>query len=344
VSGRPPTALRAIAAATTPVVAAAFLAIALLAAGCDARLAVDPTGPAATPGPPMPATTPGGEPAAPRLLVAAGAPAAPRLVLHHLAGGAGALLPAPAGLPTLAAVAVAPDGTLAVVAPDGRAWRAELPPGVADAVAWRPMGRADLPGGLPGPVLGAAWSPTGDALLVAAGAPGSGLRRTAVAALPADGSPGRAAVASAEADGPGLAALPGGDALLALRNAADAAVLARVTPAGAVAFLPLPARAVAAGGGIVAVAGDAGVLVGDLAALARGVVPAEPLPLEGDDGVAGVAVAPDGGAVAVVRLDAAGLPARVDVVERVGGGWRGGPPVPLDAATGNVLLTWAPAP
>lgn len=345
-SDRPPTALRAIAAATTPVVAAAFLAIALLATGCDGRPPATSPGhsPPSTAGATDPARTPGAPPSR-RLVVAAGVPAAPRLVVHDLAGMGGAGTPiALPGVPALGALAAAPDGSLAVVAPDGRAWQADVASGGEAAVAWRPLGRVDPPGGLPGPVLGAAWTPAGDALLVTAGAPGSGLRRTVVAALAADGSVGLSVAVAAEADGPGLAALPGGDALLVLRDAGDTAVLARVTAAGAVTFLPQAARAIASGGDLVAVADDAGVLVGSLAALGRGSLPAERLPLAGDGGVAGLAVAPDGAAVAVVRLDDAGSPARIDVLERADGGWRAGPALPVDAASGNVLLAWVPGP
>lgn len=352
-SDRPPTALRAIAAATTPVVAAAVLAVALLATGCEGRLPTASPGPSlgppsgtpgVTPAPGTPGATPRPEvPVERRLIVAAGAPAQPRLVLRDVAGtGGAARVVDPPGSPALAALAVAPDGSLAVVAPDGRAWRAAAPRRDDTAVAWRAMGRADAPGGLPGPVLGAAWTPDGDALLVAAGDPGSGTRRTVLATLPAAGGPVRAVTVEAEPDGPGIAALPDGAALLALRDARDTAVLARVTAAGTAAFLGQPARTVASGGDLVAVADDRGVVVGDLGALGRGRLPAERLPLKGDAGVAGLAVAPDGAAIAVVRLGDDGRPARIDVLVRAGGTWRAGPTLPLDAAAGNVLLAWVP--
>jgi hypothetical protein len=101
-----------------------------------------------------------------------------------------------------------------------------------------------------------------------------------------------------------------------------------------------PARAVASGGGLLAVADDDGVVVGRAGAAAAGSLPADPLPLVGGLGIGPVAVSPDGRVVAVVRLDDQGNAVRVDLVRREAGGWTVAADVKVVRRPGGVAVAW----
>ena len=342
----PPNAFSLLAAATTPVVAAAIVLVALVATGCEARAPTPP--PVASQGTSVPAAppTPGEPTQVPfRLLVITSGPGGTRLLLRdpdRLAVDA-VSLGLPADATPVAALAVSPGGRLAAVTTDGRAWVARPVAGDLDGPpAWQPL-PVEIPRpGLPGVVLGATWSRDGDALLLLAGAPGSGTKRTVLAAVPLGGRPASLVEIPLEADGPGIAALPDGQTAFVVRDPRDRGALARLAPAGSFVTLPVAARAVAAGGDLFAIVGDAEIRVGTLDELRRGVLPAMPLPLEGGSGVGNVAIAPDGRAVAIVRLDDAGDPARIEVLRLATRGWEGAGAVPLEPGTGAVLMAWLP--
>ena len=355
----PPSPFAALAAATTPIVAAALLAFGVVAGGCDVRThgtpAIATATPAETGAPGTPATpaesgapgtasgTPAG-PAAGRLLVVTGSPDAPRAdVIDPGDGPAGhrPLALPPDAIP-LVAVAVAPDGRLAAVTADGRTWVAG--PSAADGgsdPAWRRRGTALAAGALPVPVLDATWSRDGRTLLLLAGDAGSGIRRTAVLSVPAAGA---AAIAEVpfEVNGPGFAALPDGRVALVGRDRLDRETLVRMSAAGDFTATPAPIRGVAAGGDLVVLVGDGALLAGTLADLDHGALPADPLPLPDAAGIGRIAVAPDGTAVAVVRLDEAGDPVRVEVLRRTGHGWEAAGMLPLAPGTPSALVAWIP--
>lgn len=360
-------------AAATPVVAAALVAVALVVASCQARPVVPP-GPAATatlrtsvpgrggadpgppsaaptrvsgganPGPPSPAPTAGADATAARatrLLVVVGLPARPRAEVRDTDRPSAAGLPVAlpeVGAP-LATVAVAADGRVAAVAADGRAWIAAGIDG-GGRPAWTPIA-----GPVPvraGPVLGAAWTVAGDGLVLVAGFPGSGTRRTTLLTLPLDGSPGRLVEVPLEADGPGLAALPSGEVAFVARDLGDRSLLARVDPSGTVTTAPLAARTIASAGDLVALADDATVRVGTLAALDRGRLSSTPLPLGGPAGIGPVALSPDGSRAAVVRLDGDGRALRVDVLRLAEGQASDVVALGLDPADGTAIAGFLP--
>ncbi len=235
----------------------------------------------------------------------------------------------------------APDGRLAAVSQGGLAWIAPPPRATGEGAAWVPLPVAlDRP--LPGPVLGATWSGDATRLVLLAGAPGSGTRRTALVSVPVDGTSATTVEVPLEADGPAIAALPGGRVAFVGRDLRDQGALARIAPSGSFVTLPVAARSVAAGGDVVALVDDVAVRIGTLAELDRGALPSEPLPLEGTAGVGAVAIAPDGSCVAVVRLDDAGAAARVDVLRQVGDGWRAAGSIGLDPADGSAIPAWLP--
>lgn len=342
----PPSPFSHVAAATTPVVAAALVLVALAAVGCETR--PPERSPTASAGstPPVLVPTPG-EPQsiAGRLAVVTEGPDGARLLLHDPSMPAvrARSLAFPAGATTPAALAVSPEGLLAAVAADGRAWLAPAVAGDLDEPpAWRPFPLGIPRPGLPGAVLGAAWTTDGGALLLLAGAPGSGTRRTVIASVPVAGGPATLVQIPLEADGPGIAALPDGQTAFVARDLRDRGALARVASAGSFVTLPVAARAVAAGGDLFAIVGDAEVRVGTLHDLRRGILPGEPLPIKGSAGVATVAIAPDGRAIAVVRLDEAGDPATIDLLRRTLRGWEPAGTVPLEPDGGSVLLAWIP--
>jgi hypothetical protein len=356
VRAAPPTARAAVAAAATPVVAAALLAVAVIAWACepgppDGRPSPPTAGPIATPA----AAVPSGPPRTPwppgwRLVVVVDPTVEPRAVAVRPdpGGGQGGIateVGLPQGAPALAALAVAADGAVAAVAPDGRAWTLS---GSGDLFVaeppWRDLGPIDSPAGLPGPVLGATWSATSDALLALSGAPGSGHRRTVVVAAGLDGAAPTVVEIPLEADGPGLAALPDGQVAFVVRDLRDRGALARLAPAGSFVTLPVAARGVAAGGDVFAIVDDAGVRVGSLEELRGGTLPIDRLPLEGSGGSGAVAIAGDGSLVAVVRLDDDGAPDRIEVLARDGSSWIAAGAVPFDDEPGSAIVAWVRAP
>lgn len=352
----PPTPLAAVAAAATPVVAAALLSIAALALACepgppDGRPSPPTAGPGASTAataPPSPTRAPW--PSAWRLVIVFDPTVDPRAraVGPDPRGGPGVVvaeLVLPPGAPALAALAVAADGAVAAVAPDGRAWTL---PGSRDLIApdppWRDLRPIQPPAGLPGPVLGATWSTTSDALLAVSGAPGSGRRRTVVVAVGIDGATPTVVEIPLEADGPGLAALPDGQVAFIVRDLRDRAALARLAPAGSFVTLPVAARWVAAGGDAFAIVDDADVRVGLLEELRGGALPSDRLPLTGSSGIGAVAIAGDGSLVAVVRLGDDGEPDRVDVLARDGSSWAAAGTVPFDDPPGSAIVAWIRVP
>jgi hypothetical protein len=215
------------------------------------------------------------------------------------------------------------------------------PAGIAAAdQGWVAL-RVALDRPLPGPVLGATWSSDTARLVLLAGAPGSGTRLTVLVSVPLDGTPATAVQVPLEADGPGIAALPDGRVALVGR-VRDRGVLALIAAAGSFVTQPVAARSVAAGGEVVALVDDGAVRVGTLEDLDRGILPAHALPLRGTAGVGAVAIAPDGSAIALVRLDDSGAAARIDVLERGGDGWRAAGSVGLDPADGTAIAAWLP--
>ena len=191
-------------------------------------------------------------------------------------------------------------------------------------------------------MLGGTWSDDGSALILVAGAPGSGSRRTAIVTVPVSGSPPARVEVPLEADGPAIAALPGGIVAFVGRDLRDRGALVRTTPSGSFATLPVAARAVVAGGGLVAIVDDAAVRVGTIDDLGRGVIPVTPLPLEGPGGIGAVAISGDGTAVAVVRLDDEGTATAVEVLRRAGSGWALSTTLPLDQRDGTAGVAWLP--
>ena len=346
--------MAAVAAAATPVVAAALLAVALVVTGCRSRPATPIASPPA-PGPASPPAAgsdrPGNSTAAPdaggpRLLIVVGGPARPRAVLRDPGRphdpGVGLGLPGPLRGGGLAAVVAAPDGRLAAVGQDGATWLAPpLAGGFPGMPAWKPL-RAPPGLALPGPVLGAAWSADGAAVVLVAGAPGSGSRRTAIVSLPVDGSAPTSIEVAVEADGPAVAALPRAVVAFVGRDRRDRRVLARVAPSGSFVTLPVAARAIAFGGDLLAIVNDTSVRVGTARELEHGALPGRPLPLEGFAAIGAVAVAPDGTAVAMVRLDGDGTPISVDVLRRTDDAWAAADSLALDPGDGNVTVAWLP--
>jgi hypothetical protein len=323
-------------------VAAALPALlAVVAGGCEV-----PPSASTSPGEPTPSAPASSAPLdsgpAGRLLVVVGGPDRPHGTVHDPAGpaAAGLAFTLPRGVAPLVAIATSPDGSPTAVSADGRAWVATPAEAVpAAGPTWQRLA-IDLTGpALPGPVLGATWSRDGAALLLLAGAPGSGIRRTAVITVP-PGGPAAAVEVPLEADGPAIAAVTGGQVAFVVRDHRDREALARVAPAGSFVTMPLTGRAVAVGGGLVAIVGDATVVVGGMDELDRGVLPSTPLPLVGGAGVGAVAIAPDGLAVAVVRLDAAGEPARVEVLRRAGDGWATTWSRALEPGARSALVAW----
>ena len=353
----PPTALAAVAAAATPVVAAALISIGVLAWACEPGPSDGSPPPPPTAGPvasasatASPSPSAAAWPSAWRLVIVDNPTVEPRAraVRSDPGGEPGGIvtdLVLPPGAPALAALAVAADGAVAAVAPDGRAWTL---PEVGDIFVadppWRDLGPIRPPAGLPGPVLGATWSGTSDALLALAGAPGSGRRRTVVVTVGPDGAAPTVVEVPLEADGPGLAALPGGQLAFIVRDLHDRAALARVAPAGSFVTLPVAARWVAAGGDVFAIVDDAGVRVGSLEELRGGALPIDRLPLEGLGGIGAVAIAGDGSLVAVVRLGDDGEPDRVDALARDGWSWVAAGTVPFADEPGSAIVAWVRAP
>jgi len=336
--------IAALAAAATPVVAAALIAVAVIGTGCRAR---PPTSqPSVAPAAPH-ATAAARHGEGPVLLLVVAGPARPRATLLDVTR------PDDPGLPVdlpdrfraggLAAVVAAPDGRLAAIDQGGAAWVAPArATGSGEWPRWTPL-PAGLPAAsLPGPVLGATWSVDGTSLVLIAGAPGSGTRRTTIITVPLDGGRATSVEVLLEADGPAVAALPRGVVAFVGRGLDDRGSLARIAAAGSLATLPIAARSVVAGGGMLAIADDATVLVGTLADLEQGVLPTQPLPLAEPGGIGAVAIAPDGSAVAVVRLDDEGVAARVEVVRRVDGGWATGSTIALEAGDVTAVPAWLP--
>ncbi len=340
--------LGAIAAATTPFVAAALLVLGVVAGGCGTDRPATAPGSAAlenatpTAGTGAPGTLPAPPPAG-RLVVVTGAPDRPHASVHDpgnpAADSADLTLP-PDAVPLVALVA-APDGRLAAVTADGRTWTAGplASPGTG-APGWRPRGDVS-PAALPGPVLDAAWSRDGTTLLLLAGDPGSGIRRTAILHVPDAGSVVVAEVPF-EANGPGFAAVADETVAMAGRDDLDREALVRVAVGGAFVATQARIRGVVAGGDLVAIVADEVVLVGTLADLDRGALPADPLPLADAAGIGRVAVAPDGTALAVVRLDADGDPDRIEILRRAGEGWEAAGMLPVPGGTPSVLVAWIP--
>jgi len=353
--------IAAVAAAATPVVAAALVTLAVVATGCRSRPLASDVAPASAPASasapamPAPATEPAGLPAwtvppdgsAARLLLVVGGPSQPRAVVHDLARpdrpGVPLALPDTFDHGGLATVVAAPDGRLAAIGQDGIVWTARAP----DAGAGGEPGWVALPAdgtGPPaaGPVLGATWSVDGSALILVAGAPGSGRRRTAIITRPLRATTASTIDLPLEADGPAIAALPRGVVAFVGRDLRDHGLLARVTASGSFATVPVAARGATAGGDLMAIIDDTAVLVGSLADLERGVLPSRPLPLEAPGGIGSVAIAGDGSGVAVVRLDDQGVATRVEILRRTAGGWTAGPAISLDARDTTAIPAWLP--
>jgi hypothetical protein len=343
--------IAAVAAAATPVVAAALVTLALVATGCRSwRPASDgaappesaPAGPAG-----LPAWTAPPDGSAARLLLVVGGPAQPRAAVHDLArpdrSGVPLALPDTFDDGGLATVVAAPDGRLAAIGQDGTVWTARAP----DAGDEGQPGWVALPADGPappaaGPVLGATWSVDGSALILVAGTPGSGARRTAIITRTPSGPAAGAIDVPLEADGPDIAALPRGVVAFVGRDLRDQGLLARVTASGSFATVPIAVRGVTAGGDLVAIVDDTSVRVGSLADLERGVLPSRPLPLEPVGGIGHVAIAGDGPGVAVVRLDDQGAATRVEILRRTAGGWTPGPTISLDARDATAIPAWLP--
>ncbi len=347
--------IAAVAAAATPVVAAALLTVLLVAGGCRAR----PPGsgrPPAPPGSPAPSASAALRPAptasgavgtGPRLLLVTGGPAGPTVALHDSTrpSDVGVVVELPGQLRGggLAALAAAPDGRLAAISRDGAVWL--TPPvsaGAAGPPGWRRVSEDDPGPMLPGPVLGGTWSQDGSALVLIAGAPGSGDRRTALLTVPVDGSRRTSVEVPLEADGPSVASLPRGVVAFVGRDIRDRAALARITASGSFATVPVEARAIVAGGDFVALVADGFVRVGTLADLERGALPRDPLPLDAGAGIGTVAIAPDGSAMAVVRLDDEGGAHRVETLRSTAGAWVAGPVITLEAEDGTAAPVWLP--
>lgn len=347
----PPMRYPALAAAATPVVAAALVLVAVVAGACEPRPHDGrPSPTAARAGSPSASATGGSWPAGWRLVVVSDPMVEPRAIAFG-PGPPGTSdegpvpLVLPPGATALAALAVAADGAVAAVAPDGHAWT--LPRGgdlLETAPPWRDLERVTPPGGLPGPVLGATWSSPAGELLLLAGTPGTGARRTVVVRTRLDARTPVAVEIPLEADGPGLAALPDGQVAFVVRDPNDRGALARLAPAGSFVTLPLAARAVTAGGDVLAIVGDVDVRIGSLDELRQGRLPTQTLPLEGRDGVGAVAIAADGSLVAVVRLGDGGAPDRVDVLARDGPSWLAAGTVDLDEEPGSAIVAWVRAP
>lgn len=295
----------------------------------------------------LPAWTTPPDGSAARLLLVVGGPSQPRAVVHDLARpdrpGVPLALPDTFDDGGLATVVAAPDGRLAAIGQDGIAWIARAPaPGAGGRPAW-----VTLPADGPGPpaagaVLGATWSVDGSALILVAGAPGSGRRRTAIITRTIIGSTASTIDLPLEADGPAIAALPRGVVAFVGRDLRDHGLLARVTASGSFATVPVAARGATAGGDLVAIVDDASVLVGSLADLERGVLPSRPLPLDPVGGIGHVAIAGDGSGVAVIRLDDQGVATRLEILRRTAGGWTAGPAISLDARDATAIPAWLP--
>ncbi len=350
---RPPTPLAPLAAAAALVVAAALVTLALVAGAgvgrpgsppasdpaASPRLAVSPT---SVPNDTPPSAEP---PIGGRLFIVVGAPSRPRVRIcdPSAPGTAGLPLDLPGGIARerLATLVAAPDGRLAAVTPGGAVWIGPPPRTVADERQWVAL-QVALARPLPGPVLGATWSSDATRLILLAGAPGSGMRRSALVSVPLDGAPATTVEVPLEPDGPGIAALPEGRVAFVGRDMRDRGALAQVAAGGSFVTRPVASRSVAAGGGLVALVDDVAVRVGTLEDLARGLLPTLLLPLGGTLGIGAVAIAPDGSAVAVVRLDDSGAATQIDLFGRVGGTWRAAGSVALDPADGTAFPGWLP--
>jgi hypothetical protein len=244
---------------------------------------------------------------------------------------------------SLAALAVSADGKVALVSPDGETWIAAA--GGAGGTSWQALPPLSRDARLAGEVLGAAWGTSPETLFLTVADVAAGTPRLLVVARPVDGSPERYFELPLVPDGPGLAVLPDGRLVLVARDEMGRSRLALVETSGAFTILGVRARGVAIGGDLVAVTPDLEeVLIGDATALARGVAPAEPLPLDGDLGVDSIAIAPDGSATAVLRLDADLAPVRVDVHARRGGTWASLGQIPVAPGPGGVTIAWLTAP
>ncbi len=340
--------IAALAAAATPVVAAALAALALAAAGCGSRPLPPDAAPASPPADPSgPAATrrvDGNEPGAgaSHLLLVVGGPSRPRAAVHDLAHphdpGVPMALPETFEDGGLAAVVAAPDGRLAAIGQDGTSFVA----GTGGPPPWTALPPISPGPPWAGPVLGATWSVDGSALVMVAGSPGSGSRRTSIVTHLLGGAAASAVEVPLEADGPAVAALSRGVVAFVGRDLRDVGTLARITASGSLAMVPVTARSLAAGGDLVAIVDDTTVRIGSLADLERGILPATPLPLGPGAGIGAVAIAPDGSAVAVVRLDEQGAAVRVEVLRNAPGGWRAGPAIALDAGDGTAIPAWLP--
>ena len=82
--------------------------------------------------------------------------------------------------------------------------------------------------------------------------------------------------------------------------------------------------------------------LGTLADLERGALPTDPLPLDAGGGIGTVAIAPDGSAVAVVRLDDEGGAEHVEILRSSAGAWLAGPTITLEATAGTAAPVWLP--
>jgi hypothetical protein len=167
------------------------------------------------------------------------------------------------------------------------------------------------------------------------------VRVTALVRVPLDGTAATSASVPIEVDGPGIAALPQGQVAFVGRDLHDRGALARVGRSGSLVTLPIAARSVSAGGGLVALVDDTGVRLGTLAELDRGVLPVRLLPLEEGAGIGAVAISADGAWIAVVRLDG-GDAARVELLHRTGEAWAGAGDIELDPRDGTAIPAWLP--
>jgi hypothetical protein len=329
------------------VVVAAALAVVLLAASACGPLPPQPSPslPGVTPSPAAP--PPSERPAGHRLLVADGIPDNPQVRVHDPANPSApsAALPLPDGLESLAALAASGDGRVALVAPDGRTWIAAVDVDRGTVSPWQTLPPLSPEGGLPGEILGTAWGITSTTVFLTVADTLAGTARTLVVARPLDGSPERYVELPLVPDGPGLAVLPDERVALAARDETSRSHLTIVEVSGAFAVLGVRARGVAIGGDLLAVVQDLEeVFIGKVAGLARGVGPTDRLPLDGDLGVDSIAIASDGSAIAVLRLDADLTPVRIDVLTRRGGTWMSLGNIPVAPGRGGVTIAWLSMP
>jgi hypothetical protein len=257
-------------------------------------------------------------------------------------------LPQPMRQGGVAAVVAAADGRLAAIGVDGSAWLADvMPGGTPSSPTWRRLRPGSAVITRSGPVLGGAWTVDGTGLVLLAGRPGSGIRRSTVTWLPADGTPPPSVNLAVEPDGSSVAVLPNGDVAVIGRDLDDHPVIARVARSGRAAIEPAEARAFASGGDLAAVAGDNVVRVGPIARFERGRLPESALPLDGPGGIGALSIAGDGRAIAVVRLDERGAAGRVEIMWRAGAGpgarrWVPGPDLVVETPDASVTTSWLP--